>query len=229
MKKLISKTLSLLLIVASIGCLFSAPVSALTASDVIQFQSTSNKDGKFVMPVRITVSGTVSAKLVDSNGTVIENFKTLAVGFGTIITYSRSFASTKSGVYYLDVRFTYPSVQEGFSRRLQITHKAPSPKLVITETYQTYTDNGDAKQVFKFDYFNASGKKVSFQIYDEYGNLIAKNGLVVKNVNGNCFYNWDYYPTNGGLLVQSGVYILKYWVEGQTPKQMNFEVNLAEG
>jgi len=229
MKKRINKTLVFLLLLVTMSCLFSVPVSALAAEDVIQFQSTSNQDGKFIMPVRIGVSGTVAAKLIDSNNTVIDSFQTLSVSFGTVITYSRSFAGTKTGVYYLDVHFTYPTGEEGFTRRLKINHTAPSAKLTFTETYQTYTDSGDAKQAFKFDYFNAKGKKISFQIYDQYGNLIAKNGLVAKNVNGKCFYNWSYYPSAGGLMVESGVYILKYWVEGQPPKQMNFEVNLAEG
>jgi len=232
MKKIINRLLALLLIIASISCMFTGQVSALAAEDVIQFQSTYTKDGKFVMPVRICVSGTVSANLVDSNNKVIESFKTLNVGFGTTITYSRSFSNTKSGVYYLNVKFVYPSQdksQEGFSRKLKITHKEPTPKLAFSKTYQVYTDSGDVLQVFKFDYFNANGKKINFEIYDEYNDLIHESDMLAKHVNGNCTYSWDYYPLNGGLMVSNGTYIMKYWVQGQTPKQIKFEVNLAEG
>ncbi|MFZ2538864.1 MAG: hypothetical protein WAX04_08170 [Oscillospiraceae bacterium] len=232
MKKLINKTIVLFLIITSISCIFTVQVSALAAEDVIEFQSTYTKDGKFVMPVRICVSGTVSANLVNSKNAIIESFKTMKVGYGTTITYSRLFVGTKSGDYYLNVKFVYPSQDnsgEGFSRRLKITHKVPSPKLSFSQTYQAYTDSGDVKQVFKFDYFNANGKKMNFEIYDQYGNFINKSSTVVKHVNGNCTYNWSYYPTKGGVMVSNGTYILKYWVEGQTPKQMNFEVNLAEG
>ncbi len=229
MKKLINKTLALLLIIVCISCLCTVQVSALAGTDVIKFQSTYTKDGKFAMPVKICVSGTVSANLVDSKNAIIESFKTMKVGFGTTITYSRSFASTKSGVYYLNVKFTYPTLDEGFTQRLKITHKVPSPKVSFAKTYQTYTDSGDVKQTFKLNYFNANNQKINFEIYDEYGNLISKSGLVAKHVSGNCTYNWDYYPIKGGVMVSNGTYILKYWVQGQTPKQMNFEVNLSEG
>ncbi len=232
MKKLVSRLLVLFLMIASISFVSTEKVSALTAESVIEFQSTYMKDGKFAMPVRICVSGTVSANLVDSNNKVIESFKTLNVGFGTIITYSRSFSNTKSGVYYLNVKFVYSSKDEsqgGFSRKLKITHKEPTPKLAFSKTYQAFTEFGDVLQVFKFDYFNANGKKLNFEIYDQYNELIHASHLVAKNVNGNCTYSWDYYPLNGGLMVSNGNYILKYWVQGQTPKQVKFEVNLAEG
>lgn len=229
MKKRIKKIVALLLVISCICCIYPVPVSALSAENVIEFQSTYTKDGKFVMPVRICVSGTVSANLVDSKNIIIESFKTLKVGFGTVITYSRSFATTKSGDYYLNVKFTYDQSTEGFSRRLKITHKIPSPKLSYTKTYQAYTDSGDVKQVFNFDYFNANGKKINLEIYDLDGNFVYKSSLVTKHVNGNCYFNWNYYPSKGGVMVSDGTYTLKYWVQGQTPKQIEFDVTLGEG
>lgn len=233
MKSFIRRVLSLLLVIVSMCCTLKVQATGLKPEQIIVFKSTYNKDGRFVMPVYIGAAGRVSANLTDSNNNVIETFTMLLVEAGTTITYKRSFSGVNPGVYYLNVNYVYAAKyglgEKEFSRRLKITHSGPPAKLSFTQTYQTYTDSGDLIQVFKFDYFNANGKRIDFEIYDEYGNLISKSGLIAKHVNGGCFYNWNYYPSNGGLRVSNGYYVLKYWIKGQTPKQIDFEVNLAEG
>ncbi|MEM1485966.1 hypothetical protein V6615_14010 [Oscillospiraceae bacterium PP1C4] len=233
MKKLASRVLSMLLVIACISCIITVHASALTAEEIIIFRKTYTKNEKFMMPVDIGAGGTVSANLTDSNNNVIETFTTLLVQAGTTITYKRSFSGVKPGLYYLNVNYIYAAYyglgEKSFSRRLEIKHNGPPPKLIFSQTYQTYTDSGDVSQVFKFDYFNASGKIIKYEIYDEYGNFIAKNGLTTKHMKGSCTFQWNYYPSQGGLMVSSGTYIIKYWIQGQTPKQINFLVELAEG
>ena len=233
MKKLFGIIMSLLIVMIGIGDVFAIRVSALSPEEVIVFQKTSTKDGRFVMPVVIGAYGTASATLTDSNGNVIETFKTLMVESGTTITYKRSFSGVKSGIYYLNVKFVYALYsglgEKTISRRMKITHNAPAPKVSFSKTYQIYNDAGDLLQVFKLDYFNAKGKKINFEVYDAYGTQFFNTSLVTNYVNGNCTRGWNYYPSNGGLRASNGTYVLKYWVERQTPKQINFEVELAEG
>lgn len=228
MKKLINKIIALLLVMMiSVTCIFTVPVSALTDDQLIVFNKFRIEEGKTVMPVYIGASGVVSATLTDANNNVIDTFTTLRVDVGNTISYKKAFSTMQAGTYYLNVKF-YLS-DKPISRSLGITCKGPAPKLTYTNTYQTYTDSGDVKQVFKFSYSNGSGKKMNFQIYDQYGNFISENVVTTKYVNGTYGFDWDYYPKNGGLMVTSGTYILKYWAEGQTPKQQNFEVTLSEG
>ncbi|HWP52165.1 MAG TPA: hypothetical protein VN626_10765, partial [Clostridia bacterium] len=222
MKKPASRMLSLMLVIASIFGIFAVQSSALTPEEIIVFKTAYTKDEKFIMPVNIGLGGRVSATLTDSNNNVIENFTTMLVEAGTTMTYKRSFSSVKSGVYYLNVEYVYAADygmgEKSISRRLKITHNGPGAKLTFSETYQSYTDAGDLKQVLKLNYSNAKGKKVNFEVYDEYGNFINKSSLVLNYVSGTCHYNWNYYPSKGGLRASNGIYILKYWIQGQTPK-----------
>lgn len=208
-------------------------VSALTADQIIVFQDTYNENGQFVMPVRFEGGdGTVSATLTDEKLNIIDTFKTMPIVIGNKIFYKKGFAAVKSGTYYLNVKFVYSSyygTTQPITRSLKITHKQPSAKLTFSQTYQAYTDSGDVNQVFQFAFSNASGKKTSCEIYDQYGTFLAKNELTIKNVNGTYTFKWNYYPSKGGLMVSSGTYIIKYWIDGAAAKQQNFEVNLAEG
>lgn len=233
MKKLVGILISLLIIVVGFGNVFTVRTSALSPEEVIAFKKAYTKEGRFVMPVAIGAFGTASATLTDSNGTVIETFKTMMVESGTTITYKRSFSGVKSGVYYLNVNFKYALYsglgEKTISRTMTITHNAPAPKVAFSKTYQIYNDSGDLLQVFKLDYSNAKGKKINFEVYDAYGTQFYNTSFVANYVNGNCTRSWNYYPSKGGLRASNGTYVLKYWVEGQTPKQINFEVALAEG
>lgn len=233
MRKLVGIIISLLIVMVGIGDVFTARISALSSEEVVIFQKTYTKDGRFVMPVAIGAYGTVSATLTDSNGNVLETFTSMMAESGTTITYKRSFSGVKSGIYYLNVNFAYALYsglgEKTISRRMKITHTSPAPMVAFSKTYQIYNDSGDLFQVFKLDYSNAKGKKINFEVYDAYGTQFYKTSLVTNYVNGNCTRGWNYYPSKGGLRASNGTYVLKYWVEGQTPKQINFEVELAEG
>lgn len=230
MKRLINKTIALFLTICVI-CIIASPIT-FAQNEIFIFEKTYNKDGKFYAPILYNGNqgseATISATLTDENNTLIVTFPTKQASMGTRITYSMSFASLKSGTYYLNVRCDF-MFQDPIMKRLKITHTAPGPKLVPTENYQMYTDAGDAKQVFKFDYFNAYGKKIYIEVYDEYGQYIYGNSLTTSHVNGKCYFKWDYFPQYGGIMVSSGTYILKYWIDGQTPKQQKFQVKLGEG
>ncbi|MEG0753732.1 MAG: hypothetical protein RR461_07870 [Angelakisella sp.] len=233
MRKFVMRVLVMLLLTVSVSFIVIAQATGLTPEQIVVFKSTYNSDGQFVMPVYLGAGGSVSANLTDASNNVVDSFTSLLVEAGTTITYKRSFAGVKPGVYYLNVKYIYASYyglgEKQFTRKRKITHKGPNAKLEFVETYQTYSNDGDLIQFFQFNYFNANNKKMNFQIYDQYGNLLTKRNLLVKYVNGRCYFTWDYYPVNGGIMVQSDTYILKYWADGQTPKQIYFEVNLAEG
>lgn len=233
MRKIFGVIMSFLIVMVSIGNVFIVRISALSPEQVIAFQKAYTKDGRFVMPVAIGAGGTVSATLTDSNGNVLETFTTMLVESGTTMTYRRSFSGVKSGTYYLNVNFVYAAYyglgEKEIARKMKITHNGPAPKVGFSKTYQIYSDSGDLLQVFKLDYSNAKGKKINFEVYDAYGTQFYKTSLVTNYVNGNCTRSWNYYPSKGGLRASNGTYVLKYWIDGQTPKQINFEVELAEG
>ncbi len=230
MKKIISKFLVLLLIFISVSCVFTVPASA---DQAIIFDKLYMKDGITYMPVMYNggSDGTFSATLTDSNNKVITTFKTMRVVNKTKITYNMAFSKVKSGTYYLNIKFVYNPYygkQNPISSRLKITYKQPTPTVMFSKTYQKYTDTGDVNQIFVFGYAGTIGKKINFEIYDEDGNPVLKKGVTLNSYSGGYTLKWDYYPTKG-LRVSNGTYIMKYWVDGQTPKQVEFEVNLSEG
>jgi hypothetical protein len=230
MKRLINKTLGLLLVI-NVVCIILSPIT-FAQDEVFVFQKTYNKDGRFHMPVLYNGNqgseATMSATLTDENNNLIITYPSKQVTMGTTITYSNSFAPYKSGTYYLNVRCDF-LFKDPITKKLKITYNAPGPTMVYTNTYQTYTDAGYVKQVFKLDYSNALGKKLSIEIYDEYGQFIYSNFITTNYATGNCTFRWDYFPSNGGIMVSNGTYILKYWVEGQSPRQQKFQVKLGEG
>lgn len=198
----------------------------------ITFEKTYNKDGKFFMPVVFNgyngSDAKVIATLVNEFGEAVETFKEINANPGMRILYSKAFAKLSPGTYYLNVRCEF-LFNDPLEYALKISHKTNGTKMTFIKTYQTYTNEGDAKQVFKFEYSNALNKKLNYQIYDQYGTLLFQGKAVALYKNGSFVFNWDYYPSSGGLKVASDIYIIKYWAEGQTPKQLNFEVNLGEG
>ena len=226
----LSKFMVALLLLSSASG-FTSTLSSAEDNSLV-FEKTYTKDGKFYMP--ITYNGysgseaTISATLENEAGEIVETFKTLKANPGMGITYSKVFTKMSGGTYYLNVvcefLFYDPVVYT-----LKINHKSNSVKMALTSSYQIFTDAGDAKQVFKLDYFNAIKKKLNVQVYDQYGTLLYTSSMVAKYVNGNCTFYWDYYPSGGGLRVTDDIYIVKYWVDGQTPKQESFEVYLGEG
>lgn len=231
MRKLAKKIIPFLLVMCIGFAVFAAPAFALTEDDLIIFKKFGAEGELVIMPVAVNTNGIASATLTDANNVVLTTFKTLTVKSGTTISYKKNFTTLKSGTYYLNVALEYsPSFQTNKTmiKTLKITHVQPVTKLAYIETYQGYTDSGDVKQVFKFDYSNAQAKQINIEIYDEYGAIVNKSKFVAKYVNGTYTYNWDYYPSSG-LMVSSGIYIVKYWIEGQTPKQTKFQVSLGEG
>lgn len=229
MKKRMKRVLALLLVL-SVACIITSPMT-FAQNEVMVFEKGYNKDGKFYMPVLYNGNGseaTMSATLTDENNNLILTYPSKQASPGTRMTFSNSFAQLKSGTYYLNVRCDF-LFSDPIIKSLKITHKAPGSNLVSTNTYQMYTDAGYVKHAFKFDYFNALGKKIAIEIYDEYGQFIYSNSLTTKYATGNCTFTWDYFPSNGGIMVSSGTYIIKYWVDGQTPKQQKFQVKLGEG
>jgi len=229
-KKWLSKVLILLLLFSTANQLTTFISSA--EDNALVFEKTYTKDGKFCMPIRYNgYSGseaTISATLENEAGEIVETFKTLKANPGNGITYSKVFTKLSGGTYYLNVRCEF-MFYDPMIYTLKITHKSNSVKMALTSSYQIFTDAGDAKQVFKLDYFNAIKKKLNVQVYDQYGTLLYTSSMVAKYVNGNCTFYWDYYPSGGGLRVTDDIYIVKYWVDGQTPKQESFEVYLGEG
>ena len=222
-----------MLILVSLAAVSSAPALALTVEQIIVFKDCYTEEGRFVMPVRFEGgNGTVSATLTDEKGNVLDSFKTLQVVIGNMVYYKKAFNTVKSGTYYLNVKFVYDSYygnNQPVVRKLKITHKQPQPQLAFAKTYQAITESGAVRQLFKFDYYNALGKKIHCEIYDSYGAIYSKISFDPKYATGNITYWWDYYPKNGGLRAENGTYIIKYWVEGQTPMQTQFEVYVGEG
>lgn len=225
---------SKLLIILMLICSVIAPITLISSADVsaVTFLKTYSKDGKFHMPIEYMgqpygTSATISAVLVNGKGEIIETFKTYDVDPGVSITYSRVFTKLPTGTYYLKVACEFMNY-EPIVNSLKITHKSTNPSVELTNTYQYFNDAGDANQLFRIDYANAINKKINIQIYDQYGTLIHKNMKIAKYANGWVRFDWNYYPTSGGLMVPSDVYIIKYWIDGQSPKQLSFEVYLEE-
>lgn len=220
-----------MLLAIMVICNVTGPI-VFAQSDTIVFEKTYNKDGKFYAPVTyLGLEGseaTVNATLTDANNNVIDIYTTMKAGPGTTITYSKSFAGLKSGTYYLNITCEF-MFYDSITKSLKINHKAPAPKVAVSSVYQTYTDSGDVKHVFKLEHANDYGKIITIEVYDQSGEFLYSGSLKTIYNKGTCTFKWDYFPLSGGIMISSGTYILKYWVEGQTPKQQKFKVELGEG
>lgn len=86
-------------------------------------------------------------------------------------------------------------------------------------------NNGDLVQRFYFRRGNAKGKMLNAQIYNSKNQLVRSFKFKSGNSNQLFTFNWNGWPgKNSASRCPRGVYTLKYWVDGASPKTAKFRL-----
>ena len=86
-------------------------------------------------------------------------------------------------------------------------------------------NNGDLVQRFYFKRNNAKGKMIHAQIYNSKNQLIRSFKFKSGASNQLFTFNWNGWPgKNSVKRCPRGVYTLKYWVEGSSPRTAKFKL-----
>ena len=86
-------------------------------------------------------------------------------------------------------------------------------------------NNGDLVQRFYFKRNNAKGKMINAQIYNNKNQLVRAFKFKSGASNQLLSFNWNGWPgQNAANRCPRGVYTLKYWVDGASPKTAKFRL-----
>lgn len=190
-----------------------------------------NKDGKFSMPFTFKLTSDVDLVieifLTDEGGDVICRWDNINIGTyidGNLsYTFSRSYANTPDGLYTMNVVIT-DALGNSQNFGYTVNHKKVST-LTYLDTYKVKNADGSYGQKFRFQNRNCKGRDYHMEIY-------TKSGSFVTSFTEESLYDvsvwseiWNFYPTNG-VKMKSGTYIIKYWVDGSTPKQVTLDITI---
>jgi len=86
-------------------------------------------------------------------------------------------------------------------------------------------NNGDLVQRFYFKRNNAKGKMINAQIYNNKNQLVRAFKFKSGSSNQLLSFNWNGWPgKNAANRCPRGVYTLKYWVDGASPRTAKFRL-----
>ena len=86
-------------------------------------------------------------------------------------------------------------------------------------------NNGDLVQRFYFKRGNANGKMINAQIFNNKNQLVRAFKFKSGNSNQLFTFNWNGWPgQNAANRCPRGVYTLKYWVDGASPRTAKFRL-----
>ena len=120
----------------------------------------------------------------------------------------------------------YTLVTHSFNRNISV------PFTYAGRTFLQYhsskvmrNNNGDLVQRFYFKRSNARGKMINAQIYNNKNQLVRAFKFKSGNSNQLLSFNWNGWPgQNAANRCPRGVYTLKYWVDGASPKTAKFRL-----
>jgi hypothetical protein len=225
-----------LLIAAAL--LIAATISPASAADygysyevtgtVTLSRSFTDTKGRFCMEFDASNldNGLMEACLIDSSGVVIDVWNALDhVNSGSSVkyTYPRDYASTPSGTYTMQL--TYSNLWGAKSWSFSIKHTQKSV-MTLKESFKILKDDGSYAHKIAFNLTGATGKSLTCEIYTKDGKLLRQYSCSSFGyTSGTWTIKWDYFPKSG-LKVGSGDYLIKYWVQGGTPKQSTISVQV---
>ena len=115
------------------------------------------------------------------------------------------------GEEYITIPFTYPGASF----------------LQYHSTKVIRNDNGDLMQRLYFKRNNARGKGLHFQIFNNKNQLVRSFNFKSSNSNQWFCFDWNGWATkNSGRRSPRGVYTIKYWVDGRSPRTVKFRLAL---
>lgn len=185
-------------------------------------------NGYFCMEYEVSGldNGLLEACLMDSSGVVIDRWNAIDhvnYTYPVKYTFPRDYASTPGGTYTMQM--TYSNMWGSKSWSFNIKH-AQKSAMTLKESYKILKDDGSYAHKIAFNISGAKGKALTCEIYTKDGKLLRQYSCSTFNyASGTWTIKWDYFPTSG-LKVGSGDYLIKYWVQGGTPKQSTINVQV---
>lgn len=190
-----------------------------------------NKDGKFSMPINFMLTSDVNlvieVYLTDEGGDVICRWNEINIAAyinGNLsYTFSRSYATTPDGLYTMNVVITDTLGNSQYAA-YTVNHKKVA-SLTYKDTYKVKNADGSYGQKFRFQNTNGKGRDYHLEIYTQNGAFVTSFTEESQYDNSVWSETWNYYPKQG-VKMKTGTYILKYWVDGSTPKQVTINITI---
>ncbi len=200
------------------------PVAAEVAGTV-ELVRNFNEDGKFTHAVSLAFGEpvTVEAYLENEEGLEIDRWPELHLDASSagVYNFPRQYSTTPSGRYTF---YIVASSEAGETRVWSWTvNHTKKVSLTFAKTYKIRKADGTYRQVFQFNQTGGAGNTYHMEIYTLDGALIKSFEAVGKRDQGNWNWEWDYFP-EAGLQIQSGTFIIKYWLGNGTPKQTTVRI-----
>lgn len=189
-----------------------------------------NKDGKFCMAIDLNfVNDPVTyfeIFLSDEGGNVYTRWDNIMENYTSSVkqyVFSRSYANTPEGLYQMNVVACTPyGDSETFS--WTVNHKKVA-SLTFKDTYKVKNPDGTYGQKFRISTANGKGRTYHMELYTKSGSFVTSFEAEGQYDNSIWSETWNYYP-DSGLKMQSGTYILKYWVDNGNPKQVTLKITI---
>lgn len=241
---------------AGIAVMLGTAGHAITSSDcgikVVKNKSY-NENGKFYMSFNITggrASGTASgsgqnyasAKLYNSSGKCVVTWSEDEFGEGKNIKRSYGYnynANLPSGTYtfkltvkatgwtdyFAGTGYYGTKYSNTFVWSYSINHKQASS--VSMKSVELMSNNGSYFNKITFSHSGAKGKVIHMEIYDQWDNRVYKtSGKPISYTSGTYYFNWNGFPSGGGVQCSSGEYTIKYWLNGGSAKQSKYYLSI---
>ena len=120
----------------------------------------------------------------------------------------------------------YKLVTHSFNRTISVPFTySGRTSLQYRSSKVVRNNNGDLVQRFYFRRSNAKGKMINAQIYNSKNQLVRAFKFKSGASNQLFTFNWNGWPgKNAANRCPRGVYTLKYWVDGASPKTAKFRL-----
>jgi len=192
-----------------------------------------------------------SARLINSAGQTVATWPQREISSGTTQTreYYTSYSNRPHGTYTfaLDITSrgreygTGKTISYSFTWKYTVNHTGGSSSnsnsnnsTAVTPKFTYYSkelvhSNGNYVNKFVFNHSNAKGIYANLEIFDPSGyKVFSRRGdNPISSNSGTYWFTWNGYSSNGGWKCQSGNYTLKYWLSGQSAKQVQLYLQIS--
>ena len=181
-------------------------------------------DGAFYLfPIKNTdyVSVYFGAVLYDPQGKVYTSWDNASIESGVTKNLKLS-GIPPAGEYKLTLSF-YD--EDGDTGSWTWKRKIDVKSFQLSKVFASTDENGAPRHQFVFDQIGYKGSMITMEIYNSAGKLVySKEGERIGKFQSNYSIYWNYYSFDGGLRCKAGSYTIKYWLDAQNPREMEFTI-----
>lgn len=210
--------------------MMTVPASAEVITGKAVLVKSYNKDGKFCMVVDFNFvnDGGLNFEifLTDEAGDVYDRWNNISLNCASEIkqyVFSRSYANTPTGLYTMNVVAT---TLFGDSKTFSwaVNHKKVA-SATFKDTFKVKNQDGTYSQKFRFSTNGGKDKTYHLEIYTSNGEFVTSFQTIGRYDTSIWSETWNYFPESG-VKMQSGTYILKYWIGDGNPQQKSVKITI---